>query len=53
VEIQAVGRDFTLTAWHGKAEKSQLVVISSAGLGIISIVTEKIKDVKPPLKMIM
>jgi len=53
IAIQAVGTEIEIKPWPGKIDKSQLVVISAVGLGIINIVTEKIKDVVPPLTMVM
>ena len=52
VEIHAVGTSLNIMPWRGKIDKTQIVVISSVGLGIINIVSEKIKDV-PHLKMVM
>ena len=54
VEVHAVGTNFSVKPWLGeKIEKTQIVVISSVGLGIINVVNEKIKSVTPKLIMIM
>ena len=53
VELHAVGASFSITPWNKKIDKTQIVVISSVGLGIINVVSEKIKNVTPALKMIM
>jgi len=53
IEVHAVGTSIDIKPWDGKIEISQLVVISSVGLGIISIVTNALKDFTPQLKMIM
>ena len=54
VEVHAVSTNFNIKPWHGeKIGKTQIVVISSVGLGIINVVNEKIKNLTPQLKMIM
>lgn len=53
IEVHAVGTSTSVTPWQGKIDKTQIVVISSVGLGIINVVSEKIKSISPPLKMVM
>ena len=52
VEIHAVGDGYSIQPWDKKIDKTQIVVISSVGLGIINVVNERIKNIAG-LKMIM